>query len=79
MKPLLIVAAAIAIMVGFVVLIQVPGKREDAAIAQRQQDSLDRDMAEYRCNLSIIARPDDPDIREACDQLKAANALIANR
>lgn len=79
MKPVLIIAAALAVLVGFVALLNLPKQLERQASTERHRQMMEQAMSEHRCNLSIIANRGNAEIRELCDQIKELNRLPANR
>lgn len=73
MKPLIIVAAALVVMVGFVAII-------GASKASERQAALDRINANFAasrmqiiCDHYRMTRPDDPNVASACGLVNAVS------
>lgn len=79
MKPALIVAAMIAVMVGFVALIGMSKDREQQARLDRMDANFEASRMQLACEHHRTASPDDPAVQAACGLVDAVASQPVSR
>lgn len=71
MKPAVIILAAVAVLVGFVLLVGTAKDRERQASIDRINANSEVSRMQLTCEHLQRTRPDDPSTRSACDLVEA--------
>ena len=73
MKPALIISAAAAVLVGFVLLIGAAKDRQRQASVDRINANSEVSRMQLACEHLQRTRPDDPNTKSACDLVEAVS------
>lgn len=79
MKPLLIIAVAVAILGGFVFAVSAAKDRKAKAWSDAFMAGVERDMEEARCHRLSAAHPNDMTLRELCGRIERLNEISSSR
>ena len=73
MKPAVIIFAAVAVLVGFVLLVGAAKDRERQTSLDRINANAQVSRMQLTCEYLQRTRPDDPSTRSTCDLVEAVN------